>query len=196
MERPEESEEMVVAPVTTSQPGSAERELVREAQAFSQEAWARIYDEHYPKMFNYCYQRTGDRAASEDLASDVFVEALRGIQRYRYRGVPLSAWLYRIAHNLTVDHLRRNARQPTVSLGDEPEHPRLQTQDPTDASALRQDMQDAIQQLTEEQQQVIILRFFHGLSHEEIAAATGRRPGAVRVLQYRALNALRRQMAA
>ena len=187
---------MVVAPVTTRLPGSAEQELVQEAQAFSHEAWAQIYDEHYPKMYSYCYLRTGDRAASEDLASDVFVEALRGIGRYRYRGVPFSAWLYRIARNLTVDHLQRNARQPTVSLGDEPEHPQLQTQDPTDASALRQDMQDAIQQLTEDQQQVITLRFFFGLSHEEIAAAIGRRPGAVRVLQHRALNALRRQMVA
>lgn len=191
MDRPRE---MTTATLAATMPDATKEELVEEAQAFSQEAWSYIYDQYYSKMFNYCYLRTGDRAASEDLASDVFLEALRGIKRYRYRGTPLSAWLYRIAHNLTVDHLRRNARQTTVPLGDEPEHPQLQTQDPTDASALRQDMQAAIQQLTEDQQQVIILRFFLGLSHEEVGATIGRRQGAVRVLQLRALNALRQQM--
>ncbi len=174
---------------------SGER-LVEEAQAFSQEAWAQIFDQYYPKMFQYCYVRTGNRAAAEDLASEVFLEALRGIRRYRYRGVPLGAWLYRIAHNLTADHLHRNARRPTVSLGEETEHPHLQTSDEAEHSALRQDMQTAMQQLTAEQQQVLILRFFEGLSHEETAAVMGRRTGAVRVLQHRALNALRRVMAA
>ena len=109
--------------------------------------------------------------------------------------MPLSAWLYRIARNLTADFQRRNARKPTVPLGEETTHADLQTPDAADSSALRHDMRAAIQQLTEDQQQVIILRFFQGLSHEETAAVMGRRSGAVRVLQNRALTALR-QLAA
>ncbi len=170
--------------------------LVEEAQAYSQDAWAQIYDQYYTKMFEYCYLRTSDRAASEDLASDVFLEALRGIRRYRYRGLPLSAWLYRIAHNVTADFLRRRARRPTVPLGNEQNHPQLVTADNADANVRWQDVHASIQQLTDDQQQVIMLRFFEGLSHEETATIMGRRPGAVRVLQNRALNALRRVMGA
>ena len=177
-------------------PALTAEELVEEAQAFSQEAWVRIYDTFYLKIFNYCFLRTGNQAASEDLASDVFLEALQGIRRYRYRGVPLSAWLYRIAHNLTADYLSRAARQPTVPLADEAEHPQFQTPNEPERAALWGDIRNAIRQLTGDQQQVIMLRFFQGLSHEETAAVMGRRSGAVRVLQNRALNALRRLMAA
>ena len=174
---------------------TAER-LVEEAQAFSQAAWAHLFDQYYPKMYDYCYLRTGDRAAAEDLASEVFLEALRGIRRYRYRGVPFSAWLYRIARNLTADFLRHRASRPTVPLGEDGAHAALTSPDGADAAARSHDVQAAIRQLTDDQQQVIILRFFHDLSHEETAAILGRRPGAVRVLQSRALSALRRVMTA
>ena len=174
---------------------TAER-LVEEAQAFSQAAWAHLFDRYYPKMYDYCYLRTGDRAAAEDLASEVFLEALRGIRRYRYRGVPFSAWLYRIARNLTADFLRRRASRPTVPLAEDGANPGLVSPDGADAAARSYDVQAAIRQLTDDQQQVIMLRFFHDLSHEETAAVLGRRPGAVRVLQSRALSALRRVMTA
>lgn len=193
MERPEE---MVSGALAAEMPAYAAERLIEEAQAYSQDAWAHIYDRYYPQMVQYCYLRTGNRAGSEDLASEVFLEALKGIRRYRYRGVPLSAWLYRIARNLTADFQRRNARKPTVPLGEETAHADLQTPDEADSSALRHDMRAAIQQLTEDQQQVIILRFYQGLSHEETAAIMGRRSGAVRVLQNRALSALRRLVAA
>ena len=188
---------MIAGAVTAKMPAFTAERLVEDAQAFSQEAWAHIYDQCYQKMFDYCYLRIGNRAVSEDLASEVFLEALRGIRRYRYRGVPLSAWLYRIAHNLTADYLRRNARETTVSLGEQPaEHPHLQTPDGAERTALWHDVHNAIRQLTEDQQQVIMLRFFQQLSHEETAAVMQRRAGAVRVLQNRALNALRRLMVA
>ncbi len=193
MKRPDER---VGRAVPASMPIETGERLVEEAQAFSQEAWTHIYDQNYPKMLQYCYVRTGNRTVSEDLASEVFLEAVRGIRRYRYRGSPIVAWLYRIAHNITADYLRRQARQPTVSLGEQQETPSLQVPDEADGSALRHDMHNAIQQLTEDQQQVLTLRFFQGLSHEETAAAMGRRSGAVRVLQNRALTALRRLIAA
>lgn len=192
----ERQKNMIAGALPVQMAAMTEKELVREAQAFSQEAWAHIYDQYYLKIFDYCYLHIGNRAASEDLASDVFLEALRGIERYRYRGISISSWLYRIAHNVTVDYLRRNARRPTVSLGEETENPRLQTPDEADSSVLWLDVHQALQQLTGDQQQVVLLRFFQGLSHEETATIMGRRPGAVRVLQNRAISALRRLMVA
>ncbi len=188
---------MTTGAIAAKMPTLTEERLVEEARAFSQEAWAHIHDQYYTKIYRYCYLRTGNVAIAEDLASEAFLEALRGIHRYRYRGAPFAAWLYRIAHNLTADLLSRNARRPTTPLADEAEeHPQLQTADEADSSDLRHDVHNAIQQLTGDQQQVILLRFFQGLSHEETAAAMGRRSGAVRVLQNRALNALRRLMVA
>lgn len=187
---------MVGGELAAKMPALTAERLVEEAQAFSQEAWAHIYDQYYPKIFQYCYLRTGDRTGAQDLASDVFLEALRGIRRYRYRGTPFAAWLYRIARNLTADHLQRKARRPTVSLAAESQNPQLQAPDDTARSAVWHDVHRAIQQLTDDQQQVILLRFFQGLSHEETAAVMGRRSGAVRALQNRALSALRHLMAA
>jgi RNA polymerase sigma-70 factor, ECF subfamily len=181
------------APAGTAAPD--EQELVEQARASSPAAWSHIYDEYYVKIFRYCYLRTGNRLAAEDLASDVFLEALRGIHRYRYRGAPISAWLYRIAHNITADFLRHRIRRPTVPLDGESPDARLHLPDDADGSAIRLDLQVAIKQLTEDQQQVVLLRFFQGLSHEETAAVMQRRSGAVRVLQNRALSALRRVMA-
>lgn len=195
MEALRNQQEMLAGSLPEETPALSGERLVEEAQAFSQEAWGLLYDQYYMKIFQFCYLRTGDRPASEDLASDVFLEALRGIRSYRYRGLPFSAWLYRIARNLTADHLRRRARRPTVALEDESNDARLQEADQTEQFALSQDVQAALRQLTDDQQRVVILRFFQGLSHEETAAIMGRRSGAVRVLQNRALNSLRRVMA-
>jgi RNA polymerase sigma-70 factor (ECF subfamily) len=170
------------------------QQLIAEAQAFSPTAWAHLFDQYHAKMYDYCYLRTGDRAAAEDLASDVFLEAVRGIRRYRYRGVPISAWLYGIARNLTADFVRRRASRPTLPLPEAGTHAALTTPDGAEASDRAHDLRGAIRHLTDDQQQVIILRFFHGLSHDETAAVLGRSSGAVRVLQSRALSALRRVM--
>lgn len=171
---------------------SGER-LIEEARVYSKDAWAHIYDSHYVQIYRYCYLRLGNRALSEDIASEVFLEALRGIGRYEYRGVPFRAWLFRIAHNLLADHARRNARQRAVPL-DDMHADRLETPDTTESAALREDVREALRQLPEEQKQVILLRFFQDLPHDEIAAIMGKRPGAVRSLQHRALNGLQRLM--
>jgi len=185
---------MVAGTLQTSMVAITAERLVEEAQAFSQGAWAQIFDQSYPRIYDYCYLRTGDRAVAEDLASEVFLQALRSIGRYRYRGIPLVAWLYRIARNVTADHLHLRASRPTVPLANESRHPSLTSPDGADAADNVHDVRSAIRRLTDDQQQVIILRFFHDLSHEETAEALGKRPGAVRVLQSRALAALRRQM--
>ena len=172
---------------------TAEASLVARAKERSPTAWAEIYDAHYEQLYRYCYARTGDQAAAADLASRVFLEALEGIDRYVYRGRPLLAWLYRIARNLVSDHRRAVQRESAAlqlaASALEPHDP-----GPASSAADRHDLQVALQRLTDDQQQVIGLRFFAVLSTAEIADAMERSERAVYSLEVRALAALRRIM--
>jgi len=168
-------------------------ELVERARRLEEPAWAEIYRRHAQQVYAYIYYRLGDQHTAEDLAADVFVKALAGIKSYSWRGTPLLAWLYRIAHNVTVDHRKSTAR-------------RMQHHAPGDAEAVeerldrlgaldaRTDMMSAIRALTEDQQQVIILRFYQAMSNAEVASVLGKPEGAVKALQSRALRSLRRIM--
>jgi RNA polymerase sigma-70 factor (ECF subfamily) len=169
----------------------AEARLIEEAKRRSPSAWAEIYDRHHHRLFKYCYFRTANETIAADLASRVFLEALEGIDRYSYRGRPLLAWLYRIARNLLSDHHRAREReaaaleQQASALG------------PPGASefgqvADRQDLVVAIRQLTEEQQQVVVLRFFCDYTTAEIAASMEKSERAVYSLEVRALATMRR----
>lgn len=174
---------------------AVEMELVERARRLEEAAWAEIYRRHAQQVYAYIYYRLGDQHTAEDLAADVFVKALAGIKSYSWRGTPLLAWLYRIAHNVTVDHRKSVAR-------------RMQHHAPGDASAVeervdrlgasdaRADMMSAIRELTEDQQQVIILRFYQAMSNAEVANVLGKPEGAVKALQSRALRSLRRIMEA
>jgi RNA polymerase sigma-70 factor (ECF subfamily) len=172
--------------------------LIEGAKVYSPQAWTELYDAHYLAIYRYCHFRCRDWAAAEDLAADVFLEALRSIHKFEQRGIPISAWLYRIAHNVTADHLRNVARRPLVPLevAATTEASALREPDIADVSDRRKDITNALARLSEDYQQVLVLRFFQGFSHNETATIMGRRPGAVRVLQSRALSALRRAMAA
>jgi RNA polymerase sigma-70 factor (ECF subfamily) len=170
---------------------SAEASLVARAKERSPTAWAEIYDLSYAKLYRYCYARTSDAGTAADLACKTFLEALEGIDRYVYRGRPLLAWLYRIARNLVSDHLRAAQReaaalQQAASV--------LQPHDPGPAASIDdwQDLQAALPKLTDDQQQLIALRYYSGYSTAEIAAAMGRSERAVYSLEVRALAALRR----
>jgi RNA polymerase sigma-70 factor (ECF subfamily) len=121
----------------------------------------------------------------------VFLEAVRGIPRYRYRGIAFRAWLYRIAHNLTADARRKLATRSDRETCDETVLSGLSGEDFALGSERRRDIQLALAQLTDEQQQVVILRFFEGLSLAETAEATGRNSGAIKSLQHRALERMR-----
>ncbi|MBI4571609.1 MAG: sigma-70 family RNA polymerase sigma factor [Chloroflexi bacterium] len=172
----------------------AQAALVERAKARSPTAWAEIYDLSYAKLYRYCYARTSDAGTAADLACKTFLEALEGIDRYVYRGRPILAWLYRIARNLVSDHLRAAQResaalQRAASV--------LQPHDPGPAASVDdwQDLQAALSRLTDDQQQLIALRYYSGYSTAEIAAAMGRSERAVYSLEVRALAALRRFMA-
>ncbi len=173
---------------------STEARLVQRAKERSPSAWAEIYDAHYRKLYRYCYARTSDQAAAADLASKVFLEALEGIDRYVYRGRPLLAWLYRIARNVTSDHLRARRRE---SEAFHRSADALEPHDPGPAAQVadRRDVLAALHHLTDDQQQVIALRYYADFTTPEIAHAMERSERAVYSLEVRALAALRRLLA-
>ena len=172
----------------------AEAELVRRARQRSAEAWSAIYDANYSKLYRYCHARCGNEAIAAELASSVFLVALKGIDRFEYRGRPLLAWLYRIAHNLVSDHLRKNKRETQAiqeALILQERH------DPGPAAEVidRESVQAALVHLTDEQQQLISLRFFADATTTEIAGAMNKSESAVYSLEVRALAAMRRILA-
>lgn len=168
--------------------------LVEQAQALNEAAWAEIYRRHVQQVYAYIFYRFGNQHTAEDLASDVFVKALAGIKGYSYRGTPLLAWLYRIAHNVTVDHRTALAKQAHSPIPEA--HDGLaDRQDALQELDDRSDMLKAIRALTEDQQQVVILRFYHGMSNREVSTVLGKPEGAVKALQARALRSLRRGFA-
>lgn len=169
---------------------SRERSLVDRAREMDATAWDELYTLHYGAIQRYAMFRLSDPVAAEDIAAEVFLEAVRGIGKYRYRGVAFRAWLYRIAHNLTADFRHRLAVR-TEQETEDTALDALSTDDFAPSLERKRDLQTAVALLTDEQQQVVILRYFEGLSLAETAEATGRKSGAIKSLQHRALERLR-----
>jgi RNA polymerase sigma-70 factor (ECF subfamily) len=172
-----------------------ERELIRRAKEYDPGAFAAIYERYYQKIYNYIYYRVSDGVMAEDLCADVFVKALEAIDSYTFQGIPFSAWLYRIAGNLVIDHYRRQPTQPETSLEDT--RPLVEEEGPGHSLERHFDHQElrrALHGLTSDQQQVVLLKFVDGLSNSEVAQILGKTEGAVKSLQHRALASLDRLM--
>jgi RNA polymerase sigma-70 factor, ECF subfamily len=171
-----------------------EVELIHRAKAYDPDALGVIYERYYQGIYRYVYYRVGDAALAEDLTGDVFVKMLHGIESYSIQGVPFSAWLYRIARNRIIDHLRRQPEKTDLSL----EEARIETIASGEAvleNTLRRDeLLKAVQVLTDEQRQVIVLKFIDDLDNTTIASILGKTEGAVKSLQHRALDTLRHYM--
>ena len=169
----------------------AEEALVDAARSLDEAAWEEIYRRHAVRVYSYLQFRLRDQRVAEDLTADVFVRALAGIEGYVWRGTPLLAWLYRIAHNVAADYRKKAGRESDNRAADVPV-------DIADRRNLirgvdeQTDMLAAVRSLTEDQQQVIILRFYHELSNAQVAGIVGKSEGAVKALQSRALQSLRR----
>ncbi len=144
-----------------------------------------MYDTHAPRIFRYIYHRLGNQAVAEDLTSEVFVRFLRA----RVAPENLTAFLFRIAHNLIVDYLRghRATQLLDENLAAEQSDPAQVVEDEMKRARLRR----AIARLTAEQQQVIVLKFLEGFSNEEVARVLDKSVGAVKLLQHRGLATLR-----
>lgn len=169
-----------------------EADLVRRAKARSQEAWTELYERNYTKLFRYTQARVGERQTAEDLTASVFLEALKSIGSYRNRGKPLLAWLYTIARNVVNYHYRSSFRKRLPGRAADPEE--VGGDDPG-SEIDRWDLQDAVRHLTDDQREVIILRYFVGLTTPEVARLVGKHERAVYSLQTRAIQALRRRLA-
>jgi RNA polymerase sigma-70 factor (ECF subfamily) len=171
-------------------------ELVRRAQAYDEDALSRLFDIYYPKVYNYGLIQLRDVQSAEDLASDVMLRMLESIERYQPRGVPFSAWVFRIARNRLVDIRRRSHRRREVGLQDSiitaasGNSPHTAVERAIDFG----EVCFALGQLTEAQEQVIVLRFLKDLDVATVARTLGRSESAVKSIQFRALTALRRIM--
>lgn len=171
---------------------AAEGALVDRARHMEAAAWDELYSEHFDAIFRYCAYRIPDREAAEDVAADVFVEAVRGIGRYSYRGTPFRAWLYRIAHNLASDERRRWARTATTVL---PAGDLLPPEEDFAPGVLdRETVRAALADLTDDQQQVVILRFLEGLPLADVAEVMKKPTGAIKALQHRAIVRMRKTL--
>ncbi len=171
-----------------------EQSLVRRAQQHDREAFARLYEEYFDKIYRYIAIRIGDKAEAEDLTQQVFMKALKSISSFKWRNVPFGAWLFRIAHNQVVDHLRKKARRPSVPLDGVQLISGSNPQETAERGYDSEQLIVATRQLTPAQQQVISLRFAGELPIAQVAKVMGRSQGAVKALQHSAIAALRKVM--
>ena len=171
-----------------------ERTLIKRAVKRDREAFGALYNKHVSRVYRHIYYMVGNPPEAEDLTAQAFLQAWQAIERYQIRGAPFVSWLMRIAHNLGVSHLR--SRKPSTEL---PETlvDRSREGNPDDVLQRQADgdhVREAILRLREEHRRVIILRFVQDLAYREVAEIVGKSVPAVRVIQHRALNALRKQM--
>jgi RNA polymerase sigma-70 factor, ECF subfamily len=171
-----------------------EESLVKRAQQRDQVALTQLYEENFDRIYRYIVIKIGDRTEAEDMTQQVFLNAIQSISSYKSQGMPFSSWLYRIAHNQVVDHLRKKSRRILVPLdetlpanSDDPKHTAEQKIEIEEVVA-------ASKELTAAQQEVISLRFGGELSIAEVAKAMGRSEGAVKALQHSAIAALRKAL--
>ncbi len=169
-----------------------ENVLTRAAQG-DREAFGLLYEQYIDRIFNYVYYRTGNLHDAEDLTARVFQRAMNHIHTYTDRGVPFSAWLYRIAHNLVANWHRDRSRRQEIPLNELPVVP--SKEDRPETSLVRSQEQDSllhlIRELPPERQHLLILKFVENLSNAEIGQIMGRSEGAVKSLYHRTLLSLR-----
>jgi RNA polymerase sigma-70 factor (ECF subfamily) len=172
------------------------RKLVDDAQQGDRGALEELYLIHFDRIYSYLHVTVGNRHDAEDLTTQTFLKMLESIGRFRWGAAPFSAWLFRIAHNLAMDHFRASRRWQPEEEVPEPE-PDESTS--AEASALhsigRKSMLALIDDLSAEQQQVLTLKFVFGFSNGEAATILGKTEGAVKSLQHRALVTLQKKLA-
>jgi RNA polymerase sigma-70 factor (ECF subfamily) len=172
------------------------RQLVARAQAGERDALEELYLRHFDRIYSYLHMSVGNRHDAEDLTTQTFLKMLESIRRFHWRSVPFSAWLFRIAHNLAMDYFRAARRWQPEEQVPEPvgsEEPSAEVQ--AMQSIGRQSMSALIEHLSTEQQQVLTLKFVFNFSNAEVGAILGKKPGAIKSLQHRALVSLQKQVA-
>ena len=166
-------------------------QLVRKAVQGDQDAFAQLFEAYYDSVYRFMFFRIGDRPEAEDLASKVFIKAWEKRRQYRARRGKFKTWLFTIARNTLIDHYRTQKDHAALEAVEAV----VPSEDPPLEEWIGQRLESekilaAMGQLTQDQQQVIVMKIVEGFSTKEIAGAMGKRPGAVRALQMRGLQAL------
>src|SRR5438876_4967249 len=172
------------------------RRLVERAQQGDRSALEELYLIHFDRIYSYLHMSVGNRHDAEDLTTQTFLKMLESIGRFRWQSAPFSAWLFRIAHNLAMDHFRSRRRwQPEEDVPEPPgsEEPSAELQ--AMQSIGRQSMLELIEGLSPEQQQVLTLKFVFNFPNADVATILGKTEGAIKSLQHRALGSLQKQIA-
>ena len=173
----------------------AVRDLVDRAQRGHRDALEELYLLHFDRIYSYLHLSVGNRHDAEDLTTQTFLRMLEAIGRFRWREVPFSAWLFRIAHNLAMDHFRANRRvQAEEQVPELPGAEELSAEEQAFDSLGRAGMLEMIERLSPEQRQVLTLKFLYGFANAEVASILGKTEGAVKSLQHRALASLQKHV--
>src|SRR5689334_5198690 len=183
-----------VADHTHTDDSDDEDELIRLAQAGDGAAFGQLYDRYLPSIYRYTYSKTSSRSAAEDLTSETFLRAFRAIARRPRAQLNFAAWLVTIARNVVIDHHRSGwSRLAVVTDEVDPQVDESIGPEPAAlASVGEASLRGAVDRLPDDQRECLMLRFFAGLSISETAAAMDRTDGAIKQLQFRATNRLRR----
>ncbi|MDD5747460.1 MAG: sigma-70 family RNA polymerase sigma factor [Actinomycetota bacterium] len=173
---------------------SAIQNLVKRAKERDPEAFGELYDEYVDQIFRYIYYKVGNQNDAQDLTGQTFLKAFENIQYYETRDVSFSSWLFRIAHNLAVDFFRSESRRENVPIDEQSPTPAAKG-NPMETAMADLDSERlylALQRLTHNQREVIVLKFIDNLSNAQIAEIMGVSVGAVKSTQKRGLFALNR----
>jgi RNA polymerase sigma-70 factor (ECF subfamily) len=171
-----------------------ERDAVDRAREGDQQALADLYDWYMPRIYRYALARIGNVAEAEDLTEEVFLKMLGAIADFRWKDVPFSSWIFRIAHNHIATHFRRTAQRggPTSELSDELVDMRFDLAGAVEERITLEEVQRATELLPEAQREVIALRFAVGLSIADTAKVLGKREGNIKALQHKAVAKLQK----
>ena len=167
---------------------------MKAAQTGDASAFGQLYERYRDPVYRYCLTRTGAKHEAEDLVADVFLRAMEALDKYEDRGLPFVAFLFRVARNAAIDKSRRT--RPDMSVDDLVHHPESGQNVEAEVVRLteREVLVEAMSKLKADYREVLVLRFVEGYGAGDVGRMTGRSEGAVRTLQHRAIERLRREL--
>lgn len=169
-----------------------EQKLVKKAKDGEVEAFGLLYDHYLPKIYRFVLLKVNHREEAEDLTHQAFLKAWGNINQYNFKGYSFGAWLYRIAKNITVDYYRSNHSETSLEEVSEIAIEGLSLGGAIDKKIEWEGLVKSLKQLKEIEQEVLIMRFVEDLSLKEIAEAIDKSEGAVKLIQHRAINSLKK----
>jgi RNA polymerase sigma-70 factor, ECF subfamily len=176
------------------EPSAEEQDLLQRSRKLDEAALSAVFDAYYDPLYRYVYRYLRHSQTAEDVTADVFRNFLEKLAAGKGPTEYLKAWLYRVAHNLIIDEVRRNKYREHEELDENQRASEPQADRQAESSITKQMIHKALQTLTGKQRDVLILKYLHGFENEEIAYTLRMNVGTVKALQYRGLQSLRRYL--